>query len=101
MPPFLRWWRLAGPFLVEEPLNLSQPKGRKPSSLNSKAWNKEVFGQLKVNIAEAKTKLMDIQTTFDSNPCDCILLDLNSAKVALPNWLNVEPTLWKQREKIR
>lgn len=43
---------------------------------------------------------MDIQIAFDSNPCDSILSDLNSAKSDLHNWLNVESAHWKQRAKI-
>ena len=65
-----------------------------------KVWNKEVFGRLKVNISGAEHKVMDLQTAFDNNPCDPILLDLNSAKSDLHNWLKAESDHWKQRAKI-
>ena len=69
--------------------------------LHLKVWNKEVFGYLKVKISGAGQKVMDLQTAFADCPCAFILLDFNSAKFDLHNWLNAESVLWKQRAKIR
>lgn len=43
---------------------------------------------------------MDSQQAFDSNPSDAILLDPNSDKSSLHNWLKAEFVHWKQRSKI-
>lgn len=73
----------------------------KTPKLNLKVQNKEVFGQLKYKIAEAEQFVMAMQTSFEPHPCDSFLLDLNSAKSALHNWLTAESAHWKQRAKIR
>lgn len=86
----LQWNPLVQPYSKAEN---SQAKSHRP--------DRDIFGQLKVKIAEAEKSVMDIQITFESSPSDALLLDLSSAKSSLHNCLNVESAHWKQRAKIR
>lgn len=45
--------------------------------------------------------VLDCQQALDVNPSEANLLELNSAKSSLQNWLKAESVLWKQRSKVR
>lgn len=68
---------------------------------NLKLWNKSVFGQLKAIIAAAEERVLSHQNAYDLSPSDQLLVDLNSAKTSLHNWLKAEATHWKQKSRVK
>lgn len=68
---------------------------------NIKVWNKEVFGMLKSNIAKAEQLVLASQNSYDINPSDSLLVEMNTVKSILHNWLNAETVHWKQKAKVR
>ena len=52
---------------------------------NLKTWSKEVFGHFKIRILEAEALVLAKEATFEEQPSDYILKDLNQAKASLHN----------------
>lgn len=52
-----------------------------------------------MRILEADKVVLDYQLAFDAAPSEASLLNLNTAKSSLHNWLKAESDLWKQRSK--
>lgn len=69
--------------------------------LNLKIWSKDVFVHFKNHIAEAESIVLAKEVTFETQPSDPLLRDLNLAKASLHNWLYAKSTHWKQRAKVK
>lgn len=54
-----------------------------------KVWNKNVFGDIKLNVNMAESKVLAIQELLDAGPIENLHLDLSEAKSSLHNWLQI------------
>ena len=46
-------------------------------------------------------RVLSNQNAYDLSPLDQLLVDLNSAKTSLHNWLKAEATHWKQKSRVK
>ncbi|KAL0434142.1 UNVERIFIED_CONTAM: hypothetical protein Slati_2748500 [Sesamum latifolium] len=64
-------------------------------------WNKEVFGNLFHNISQAEIAVQQAEKTYDSNPSDVNLLEMNHKTATYQNILAAEEDYWKQKASCK
>lgn len=69
---------------------------------NLKAWNKNTFGNIHIQVKEAETNVLNIQNQIDSvGLADNMLQQQKMAQIHLDRVLDRQETFWKQKAKTK
>ena len=64
----------------------------KMMKLTLKAWNRNFFGDLRLKVFQAETKVQPVQELLDASPSEILHQGLAEAKASLHNWLQIKET---------